>query len=236
MPYLLQMGRIGLADRMAFSIYCEQWATCCEMIAAIESIGADWWTQMSPKGEVMMPEIKDFPKAATKLLSSAARFGLTPRSRNLTDRYTGLPTELKELRKSAPLTSMTTKDRVVWDKASTDHPGILQGDAVDEYNLLREALDPYDLFSPLDVSTAAVIAAMFSIRMRANQARRRRLVTISDKEVYYTHPLLLIVDEYDKSMYDFAAQFAVTPQARKRFCTHSKQEGYTPGIYLGVVG
>lgn len=136
----------------------------------------------------------------------------------------------------AKKTDLETKDLLVWDTKSTDPPDLLSDQAVVEYNLLREALSPYDLFSPLDVGPAAVCCAMFTVRMRSNHERRRKLVTISDKEIYYTHPMLLIVNEYDKSLFDYYSHFAVTPQARKRFVAHSKQEGYTPGIYLGVVG
>ena len=175
------------------------------------------------------------------VINSAARFGMTARTRHLDHKDTGrpsLPDELHSVRGNPSRKKLRgTYTDAVTEVAGLEEPpaGILDSESHDEYLRMMHQLDKINLFTVFDVAPLAVAAGTWGLAMMATTELNDSTLDLPTQDMAVEHPCSKI---FRLSQILLAAgwkEYGMTPLDRKRFqATGTAETAFKPKVYVGA--
>lgn len=247
-PYLLSARRVGQVDRQSLAGYCIAYAYWQDAARAIlvqslplEDSWSKLWGYTSAEKPRAVKMVDIFLKYGAEVINSAARFGMTARTRHLDHKDTGrpsLPDELHEVRGNPSRKKLRgAYVDAITEVACKEEPpaGILDDESHDEYLRLMHQLDKINLFTVFDVAPLAVAAGTWGLAIMASQELNDSTLDLPTPDMAVEHPCSKIFRLSQVLLAASWKEYGMTPLDRKRFqSTGTAETAFKPKVYVGA--
>jgi P27 family predicted phage terminase small subunit len=233
-PFLVGLNRVAEIDAEPLYAYCTYWGRFASLMANHFADESASLTADGPTCEVIHPLLPELIGYAREMMSIAAEFGLTARSRDLDGNDPRkIPAAVKRFygnrRKVA---DSKLPDSVIpmlpdWDERDLEPPMWINARAATIYRSLGSQLRNLDLFTPIDKIHICTLACLGDLFRRANEQLKNDFVPVFSKRenedgelsVMYekAHPLHKAIKELGKIAKEYWTAYGMSPRARKIF-------------------